>query len=120
MTTNSKKKSAKLYRCCVSLGVLSKRETGDKTELMRLAAGMAEDVGMSEIQRIWQTPVVFSNWLDAVRRSIGCHRRWGAIVARDEFDTLWSQLIRAVKSLIIQLLVRCVTVNTATFGTHEL
>lgn len=104
---------AKLYRYYVSMDVIRNRDTGVGTAPVRLAAGMVEDAVITEVRRVVQTPEVVAKVLAALKQDNPQVREAEAIVALNDFGTLWGQLFPAEQARIIQLLVRRVTVTAA-------
>ena len=81
MTPTSTKKGAKLYRYYVSMDVIRKRETGEETAPMRLAAGMVDRAVVTEVRRILQTPEVVTQVIAALKKEQGAVSEADAIAA---------------------------------------
>lgn len=111
MTPTATRKGTKLYRYYVSMDVIRNREDSESDVPSRLPAGMVEDVVVTEVRRIVQTPEVVTKVLDALREGGPQVREAEAIAALNDFDALWNQLFPAEQARIIQLLVRRVTVT---------
>lgn len=111
-TPTSPKKRRNLYRDDVSVDISRKRETGDETAPMRLAARMVEHAVVTKVRRILQTPEVVMQVLAALKRDSGGASAADAIAALHAFKVLWTQLFPAEQARILRFLVRRVTVTT--------